>query len=77
LLHNVTLRRPPLPPLTCDVIYGSPLFGIWNKFGIWNLNKFKKLRIECSVARLKQTAYCDSNRRKIYSYINTYINEDD
>ena len=26
--HNVTLRRPPPPPLTCDVIYGCPLF--WN-----------------------------------------------
>jgi hypothetical protein len=25
LSHNVTLRRPPLPTLTCDVIYGCPL----------------------------------------------------
>ena len=23
--HNVTLHRPSLPPLTCDVIYGCPL----------------------------------------------------
>jgi hypothetical protein len=27
LSHNVTLRRP-LPPLTCDVIYGWPLIII-------------------------------------------------
>ena len=25
LSHNVTLRRPPPSPLTCDVIYGLPL----------------------------------------------------
>ena len=25
LSHNVTLRRPPPPPLTCHVIYGCPL----------------------------------------------------
>jgi hypothetical protein len=25
LSHNVTLRRPPSAPLTCDVIYGCPL----------------------------------------------------
>ena len=28
LSHNVTLRRPPPPPLTCDVIYGCPLITI-------------------------------------------------
>ena len=25
LSHNLTLRRPPPLPLTCDVIYGCPL----------------------------------------------------
>ena len=29
LSHNVTLRRPPPPPLTCDVIYGCPLTEIF------------------------------------------------
>ena len=32
LSHNVTLRRPPPPPLTCDVIYGCSLSTIhWHQ----------------------------------------------
>ena len=30
LSHNVTLHRPPPPPLTCDVIYGCPLISDLN-----------------------------------------------
>ena len=44
LSHNVTVRRPPPTPLTCDVIYGCPLRNV-----LMYSDFFKKSSVNSSI----------------------------